>query len=92
MKRITALFLAAAFICCMLAACTPGSTDETASPADTTLPKVEITETIPVESLPDPGNHPEITPSLPIETIPEKPEADYSLPPGEEPGSNPVNK
>lgn len=90
MKRIPALFLAAALICCMLAACTPGGADE--SPAEGTLPQAEIRETIPVESLPDPGILPEFTPSLPIETFPEKPEYDYSLPPGELPGSNPVNK
>ena len=92
MKHIAAWLLAVAMLLGLLTACAPREATDPTDPV--TAPPETIVEPLPVESLPGtdaPDIDPEITPAIPLETFPEKPDSDYSIPPGETPGSNAVD-
>lgn len=93
MKHVIKFMLTIVIACCALTACAGSDISETVA---ATVPETEtqeqIVETVPFEELHDTTSPLIIEPEVPVETMPEKPDADYSLPPGENPGGVPQVK
>lgn len=87
MKKFTAFLLAAAMLCMMLAACVSKEAQQTEKPTDAVESPMIPTVESPDESVLD-----SVSPTLPDIEMPTKPEADYQLPPGEEPTVTVIGK